>query len=103
VKLPPVTDILILAKKYPQGIQGISQAFKLIAPDEFEFVEFREEQYDVIKAVLINKKILKRLPLQKILSILETNVFPYLSKEETVNVNFKVNISVSNIKGEINL
>ncbi|MBN2443301.1 MAG: hypothetical protein JXJ04_18210 [Spirochaetales bacterium] len=102
VKLPPVTDILILAKKYPQGIQGVSQAFKLIAPDEFEFIEFKEDQYDVIEAILINKKILCKLPAHKILSILEEHVFPNITKGEAINVNFKLNISVSNIKGELN-
>ena len=38
IKLPPVTDILVLAKKYPQGKIGVSEAFKLIAPDEFEMI-----------------------------------------------------------------
>lgn len=101
VKLPPVTDILILAKKYPQGIQGVSQAFKLIAPDEFDFIEFKDDQYDVIEAILINKKILKRLPAKEILSILEENVFPYISKGEAINVNFGVNIRIANIEGEL--
>jgi hypothetical protein len=101
VKLPPVTDILILAKKYPQGIHGVSQAFKLIAPDEFDFIEFMEDQYDIIEAVLINKKILKRLPVQEILTILETHVFPYISKGEAINVNFGVNIRVTSIEGEL--
>jgi hypothetical protein len=99
IKLPPVIDILILAKKYPQGKTGVSEAFKLIAPDEFEM--FPVEDDEVIDAVLINKKILSRLSKDKVIDTLRKNVFPYITKGEAVNVNFSISIQIENIKGEM--
>jgi hypothetical protein len=98
IKLPPVTDILVLARKHPQGKNGVMESFKFIAPDEFEMFEIGEESH--VEAVLINKKIMKKLPAQKIIEILKTNVFPYISEGEAVKVDFSVAISFNSILGE---
>ena len=42
IKLPPVTDILVLGKKVPQGKQGILHSFELILPDTFVLHEINE-------------------------------------------------------------
>lgn len=99
IKLPPVTDILVLAKKYPQGKVGVSEAFKLIAPDEFEMISIEDSEDEVIDAVLINKKILKRLKTDVVMKLLEEHVFPYVLKGEAVNVDFHVTLRYENIKG----
>ncbi len=100
IKLPPVTDILVLAKKYPQGKVGVSEAFKLIAPDEFEMISIDDGDDEVIDAVLINKRIMKKLSQEKIMKTLKETVFPYVSKGEAVNVDFHVTLEFNNIKGE---
>ncbi|MFC1585256.1 hypothetical protein ACFL5V_06900 [Fibrobacterota bacterium] len=100
IKLPPVRDILVLGKKYPQGKIGVMESFKFIAPDEFEMFDIGPE-IENVEAVLINKKILSRLPAEKILEILEENVYPFMSKGEAVKVNFKAKLTIDGIKGEI--
>lgn len=100
IKLPPVTDILILGKKFPHGKIGVSEAFKLIAPDEFDMYEINEES-DIIEAVLINRMILKRMPAEKVIDILRQKVFPYVSKGEAIKVDFTVTMSFDNIQGEL--
>lgn len=101
IKLPPVSDILVLGIKHPQGKQGVMESFRFIAPDEFDMVEIDDDFHDIVDAVLINKKILKRLPADEIISILEKNVFPYMSKGEAIKVNLKVIMDFKNIQGEI--
>lgn len=98
VRLPPVTDMLILGKKYPHGKQGVLQAFKYIAPDEFHLVDVNEE--DTVEAVLIDKKILTRIPEEKIVSILKTYVFPNISEYEAIKVDLDIKVICSNIKGD---
>jgi hypothetical protein len=101
IKFPPVDDILILGKKLPQGRNGMLHSFQLISPDTFELIDINED--DNIDAVIINKAILRKLPKEKVLSILKEHVFPFISKGESVKVNFNIRIYQKNIVGDINV
>jgi hypothetical protein len=101
IKLPPVTDILVLGKKVPQGKQGILHSFELILPDTFELREINDPEFLQIDAVIVNKAILAKMPIQEVVAILKENVFPYVSRGETIKVNFSVHIYQKNIIGEI--
>ncbi len=101
IKLPPVTDILILGKKVPQGKFGILHSFQLISPDVFELLEITDDMNENVEAVIINKSILQKLPKETVLKILQVYVFPYVTKGETLKVNFNVHIFQNNIKGEV--
>jgi len=100
IKLPPVTDVLVLGKKYPQGKIGVMESFRFIAPDEFEMFDINDD-YPNVEAILVNKKILGRLPISEIRSILGEYVFPHVSRGEAVRVNFTVKIAFEGIKGTI--
>jgi len=101
IKLPPVTDILVLGKKVPQGKNGILRSFDLILPDVFDLIDGSECEHENIEAVIINKSILNKLPKDKILNILREYVFPYTAKGEAIKVNFNVRIYYKNISGDI--
>jgi hypothetical protein len=101
IKLPPVTDILVLGKKVPQGKQGILHSFDLILPDTFEMFEISDPDCPHIDAVIVNKAILAKMPNQEVVTILKENVFPYVVRGETIKVNFSVHIYQENITGEI--
>ena len=94
IKLPPFQDILVLAKKSIQGKIGLSKSFELLVPNGFETIDINDEN---IETVFVNKNILTKIAKNKIIQILEENVFPYISEGELISVNFKVNISVKNI------
>lgn len=100
IKLPPVTDILVLAKKHPHGKIGIMESFKFMAPDEFEMFDIGEESPE-IEAVLINKRILKRMDATKVIAVLARYVFPYASSGEALKVTFDVRLAFENINGAI--
>ena len=100
IKLPPVTDILVLGKKVPQGKQGILHSFELILPDTFELHEIIDENFPQIDAVIVNKAIATKMPVQEVIHILKDKVFPYVSRGETIKVNFGVHIFQKNIVGE---
>jgi hypothetical protein len=101
IKLPPVTDILVLAKKTAQGKLGVLHSFQLISPDVFEMVEVNGNEN--IEAIIINKNILSKLSKDKVLEILSKYVFPYVSKGESIRVNFNIQIFQKNIKGDLNV
>ncbi len=97
ISLPPFRDILLLTKTCQQGCVGISQAFHFLAPEKFEFIEIKDP---TVEAMLINKSILKRINIEKVLDILKKSVFPYITCGEIVKVDFDVTISYENIAVE---
>ncbi|MDB5274190.1 MAG: hypothetical protein JWO58_2557 [Chitinophagaceae bacterium] len=98
IKLPPFQDILILGKNSPQGKMGIFKSFELLVPNGFELVEVFNER---VEAVLINKKILAKMPKDKIMEILKIKVFPFISEGELMKVDFRVTIYCLNIEYEL--
>lgn len=98
IRLPPFEDILILGKKCPQGRIGVYRSFELLVPNEFETFEVEDE---VVEAVFINKKVLKKLQKDKILDILREKVFPYISESEILKVDFKLKIFYDSVEGEL--
>lgn len=98
IQLPPFQDILILGKKCPQGPQGLLQCFTLLGGDEFEVIPVEDPKVEVM---LVNKKILLRLPRETLIAILRERVFPFITKGELVRVDVRVVLSWEEIEGTI--
>lgn len=94
IKLPPFQDILVLAKNSVQGKIGLSKSFELLVPNGFETIDV---DFNNIETVFVNKNILVKMQKEKIIQILEKNVFPFISEGELISVNFRINIAVKNI------
>jgi hypothetical protein len=97
IRLPPFEDILILGKKCPQGRIGVYKSFELLVPNEFESFEVDDKN---VEAVFINKRVLRKLEKDKVLSILKDKVFPYISESEILKVDFKLRVFYDSIEGE---
>lgn len=97
IRLPPFEDILILGKKCPQGKIGISKSFEFLVPNEFEIFEIDNP---TIESVFINKRVLKKMDNEKIISILSEKVFPFVSECEIIKVDFKLKIFYDSIEGD---
>jgi hypothetical protein len=97
IKLPPFQDILILGKNSQHGKIGIFKSFELLIPNGFELIEVNSEK---VEAVFINKRILTKVPKEKIIQILKEKVFDFISEGELIKVNFRVTVSYSNIEEE---
>jgi hypothetical protein len=97
IKLPPFEEILVLGKNSPHGKTGISKSFDLLIPNGFEIIDTDHGNVD---CVFINKRILAKMPKDRILKILEGNVFPYVSEKEILKVDFKVMTSFTVVEDE---
>ncbi|MCL4483879.1 MAG: hypothetical protein M1445_14920 [Bacteroidetes bacterium] len=97
IRLPPFEDILILGRKCPQGRIGVYKSFELLVPNEFETFEIEDE---VVEAIFVNKKVLKKLDKDRIVAILREKVFPYVSESEILKVDFKLRIYYDSVEGE---
>ncbi|MEE1944049.1 hypothetical protein VRU48_02945 [Pedobacter sp. KR3-3] len=97
IKLPPFQDILILGRDGAQGRIGLSRSFELLIPNGFETIPIDE---DNVEAIFVNKKILRKLPVDRLIAILKEKVFPFVSKEELIRVDCRINIALNNIELE---
>ena len=98
VRFPPFEDILLLGRRCPHGKAGVSKCLNLLAPETFEMVEIDDTN---VEAMLINKTIIKRLPVEKVLEILKAKVFPLMTNGEIVKVDFNVTIYFDGIEGTL--
>jgi hypothetical protein len=94
IRLPPFEDILILGSKCPHGRVGVSKCLNLLSPDSFELINVEDS---LVEAVLVNKKILKRMSRENVVKVLKERVFPYITKGEIVKVDFKVTVAYEKI------
>lgn len=92
IKLPPFQDILILARNSHQGKIGLSRSFELLVPNGFDVVEVNEGN---VEALFINRRITRKISVEKVISVLRKKVFPYVSEGELIKVSFSVRISYS--------
>ncbi len=102
IKFPPVTDILVIGKKTPHGKFGVLNSFELISPDVFELIETGDDPSSNVEAVIINKNLLRKLPREAIMRILAENVFPFVCKGETMNVDMNIRLYRKDIEGRFN-
>jgi hypothetical protein len=94
ITLPPFEDILILSHRCPQGKLGVSKCINLMSPDDFELFPI---DHEMVEAIIVNHKILRKISIEKIIETLKIRVFPFVTYGEIIKVDFKVSISWSNI------
>lgn len=95
IKLPPFQDIILVGKFSPQGKIGLSKSLELLLPNGFQMIETDHEK---VEAVFINKRITTKMPTEKIINILASKVFPFVSEGELIKVDFKVVVSYTGIE-----
>jgi len=98
IKLPPFEDILVLGKHSPHGKNGIKKSFDFLIPNGFEIIETDHEN---VECAFLNKRILSKMPKDKILKLLTDHVFPYVAEAEIMKVDFKVTISLNTIEEDL--
>ena len=87
--LPPFRDILVIGKRCSLGANGVSRSLELLVPNGFIMHDI---DHPDIAALIINRTILKRIKPEKILEILKKRVFPFMSDEEIIKVDFDIMI-----------
>lgn len=96
LKLPVFHDVLVLAKNAVQGKHGLSRSLDLLAPGVFQSVD-TEIESEGIEAVFVNRKLLRKLPVEQLMQVLHKHVFASVGEGELIQVDMKVRISMYNI------
>lgn len=96
LNLPLQHDVLVLAKNASQGRRGLGRSLDLLAPGVFQAVE-AELSHEGIEVVYINRRILTKIPVERIINILQQHVFEHVDEGELIQVDMHVRISMSNL------
>ena len=89
IKLPIFEDILIIGRGSPYGKIEISQFFNIFIPDQFIIFEVDHPKVEI---VIVNKKILKKVSFENIMTLLRAKVFPLVASAEILKVELKIKI-----------
>jgi hypothetical protein len=89
-QLPPFNDILVLGRKSPVGMSGVTKSLEYLVPNNFEVVAL---EHDVVEAMVVNKAILKRMSVDTLTEVLAEAVFPYMSDVEIMKVDLTVRVN----------
>lgn len=95
VSVPPFKDILVISHFCPNGKLGMTKCYESVSPEDFEIFDVVDE---FAKFIVVNKKLLKKIDIKDIISVLQKNVFPFLGEGETFRVDFKIEMCLKNIK-----
>jgi hypothetical protein len=98
IKLPPFDEILVLGKNSPHGKNGISKSFELLLPNGFEIIDVNENN---VEAVFVNKRIMTKLPKEKLIKLLRDKVFPFISEGELLKVDLKISITYTSTEDDL--
>lgn len=98
IQFPDTGDILIVTERYPAGAQGISRSLSLAAPNDYKLIEV---QHEIVEALIVKKWVLKRLPAEKVVEMMEKQVFPFVGLGECVRVDVRVEIAVEGVEGAV--
>lgn len=90
ISLPPFRDILLLGRKCPHGKTGMTKCLDLLAPDNFEVYDVDDGN---VEAILVSNRLVKLIPISKIIEVLREKVFPYVTNCDLIKVDFGVRVS----------
>ncbi|MCK4922927.1 MAG: hypothetical protein KAJ19_24815 [Gammaproteobacteria bacterium] len=96
IKLPPFQEILVIGKNSPHGKIGLSSSFELLIPNGFDICDNLD--CENVEAVFVSKRILSKIPKDKLIILLEEKVFPYIFEGELIKVDLKVKINYNEIE-----
>lgn len=96
----PFEDILVLGRNCPYGKFGVSRSCDMLFPNEYKTIDIEDE---LVGAILINKKILRKLNEESIIETLKENVFPYVSDSGLTKVNFKIKTFFDSIELKVGI
>lgn len=88
-EIPPVRDCLVVGKESPIGCVALKKSLSLLHGERFEDLHPKS---DTIGDVLVRTSILRRIPRDKLLTLMVDRVAPLMSKQEIVRVRIEVEV-----------
>jgi hypothetical protein len=90
--IPPITDALVLGRKAPIGIEAMQRALTLLHIAPFVPIQIKEDE--VIEAILVREAMLKKIPEEKLIEVVQGRVKSFMSPEEVIHLDLHPELTV---------
>ncbi len=89
--IPPIHDALVLGRQSPIGCAAMRKAIDLLVATPFEHIEVDDP---VVNDILIRASILRRVPREKLIAFVLSQLKPMMAAEEVLHVDFDIEIAL---------
>jgi len=90
--LPPVESALAVGKRAPIGPRALEKALVEIMPEQFERIDV---DHEIIEALLMNKSHLRRVPRERLVSLIVRHAERLMDATEILHVSMDIELSVA--------
>ncbi|HBQ13239.1 MAG: hypothetical protein RLP09_10860 [Sandaracinaceae bacterium] len=91
-ELPPVQSALVVGRKAPIGSRAMEKALAEMMPDAFVRIEV---DHETIEAVIVRKAHLRRLPEERLVSLLVRQTESVIDETEMLRVTMELEITLT--------
>jgi hypothetical protein len=92
--VPPFNDALVIGKNAPIGSEAWRRALVLLQVAPFESIKIDDE---VVEEILIQKRIMKKIPRENLVAIVLKKVKPFMTPEEVIHLDIGVELSIDEV------
>ncbi len=92
--MPLVRDVLVLGKQAAIGPAAMSRALNFLHARKFTLLSIEDE---VIEGVFIRDTLLKKIPEQKVISLILQHVKPTMQESEILKIDLDVELRIEDV------
>ena len=89
--VPPIHDALVIGKQSHIGCVAIRKAIELLVASPFEHIEFED---DVISDIIVRSAILRRIPKDKLIAFVLSQIKPLMTENEILHLDLDVEVGI---------
>lgn len=89
--VPPIHDVLVLGKQSPIGCAAIRKAIEFLVASPFDHIEFQD---DVISDIIVRSAIMRRLPKDKLIGFVLSQIKPLMAADEILHLDLEVEVVI---------
>ena len=89
--VPPIHDALVVGNRAAIGCTAIRKAVELLVASPFEHIEIKD---DVINDIIVRSAILRRVPKEKLIAFVLTQVKPLMAADEILHLDLEVEVTM---------
>jgi len=89
--VPPIHDVLVLGKQSPIGCAAIRKAIEFLVASPFDHLEFQD---DVISDIIVRRAIMRRIPEDKLIAFVLSQIKPLMTADEILHIDLEVEVAI---------
>lgn len=90
--VPPINDALVVGKNAPIGSEAWRRALTLLQVSPFESIKVNDD--DIIEEILVQKRILRKIPQDGFVKMILKRIKPFMSPDEVIHLDIDAELTI---------